>query len=104
MLRHWRMVVWAVKCAAHNMFRASVHVMQVFAQAGAGAWHLHGVPGIPCGVLEQPLSAAAGTTVGVVRPCVVLPRAGRRAAPVSCRHVCGELHINKLQTWSMHPQ
>lgn len=64
--------------------------MQVFAEAGAGAWDLHGVAGIPRGVLEQPLSAAAGAAVGVVRPCVVLPRAGRRAAPLPRRHVCGE--------------
>lgn len=89
-MRHCRRMRCSVKCnAAAVLDRGSVWV-QVFAQAGAGAWDLHGVPGIPCGVLEQPHSAAAGAAVGAVRSSVVLPRAGRRAAPLSRRHVCGE--------------
>lgn len=64
--------------------------MQVPAQEGACAGVVHGVPGVPCSLPAQPGGAAVGAAVSAVCSRVVLARAGRRAAALPRRHVCGE--------------
>jgi hypothetical protein len=70
----------------------SFYIVQVSAQEGACAGVVHGVPGVPCSLPAQPGGAAVGAAVSAVCSRMVLARAGRRAAALPRRHVCGECH------------